>query len=111
MRPTRAGPQDRRNWHHWIVAKDPETGKPYLIAGGRTEDEARQKGLEMLGGTDFEVRRLPTVSLAAASSMVKGRRLEKTKSLHKATERLGHDRSLRRALRKRQRHIQRRIFL
>jgi len=87
-----------RNWYFWLVAKDPESGKPYLIAGGKTEEEARQKGLEMLGGigADFNIRRLPTISLAAASSMIKGRRLEKTKSLRKATERLGHNRSLRR---------------
>jgi hypothetical protein len=89
--------QDRRNWYYWLIAKD-ENGKPYLIAGGKTEEDARQKGLEMLSGQglDFEVRRLPTTSLPTASSMIKGRRLEKTKSLGKATEKLGHDRSLRR---------------
>lgn len=83
-----------REEYYWITAVDPETGKPYLIAGGRTEDEARQKGLETLGGLDFLIRKLPTTNLARASSLLKGDRLEKTKSLHKAAERLGHERSL-----------------
>lgn len=99
MTHTRSG-EDRRNWHWWIVTKDPETNKPYLLPGGRTEQEARQKGLEQLGGVDFELRRFPTTSIERASAMLKGRRLEKTRSLHKATERLGHTRSLRRAQRK-----------
>lgn len=99
----RPQPQDRkRNWYYWITAKDPETGKPYLIAGGKTEEEARQKGLEMLGGIDFNIRRLPTISMAAASSMIKGHRLEKSKDLRKATERLGHNRTLRRRQNRRQ---------
>jgi len=99
----RLQPQDRkRNWHYWITAKDPETGKPYLIAGGRTEEEARQKGLEMLGGIDFNIRRLPTINMAAASAMIKGRRLEKGKNLRKATERIGHNRTLRRRQRRKQ---------
>lgn len=95
---------DKRSWYYWLVAKDPESGKPYLIAGGKTEEEARQKGLEMLSGQgiDFEVRRLPTINIGAASSMIKGRRLERTKSLKRATERLGHDRTLRGRMRKRQ---------
>lgn len=94
MKPERG---DRHNWYYWLVAKDSE-GKPYLIAGGKTEEEARQKGLEMLSGQgiDFTIRRLPTINIAAASSMIKGQRLEKTKSLNKATEKLGHDRSVRR---------------
>lgn len=95
--------RDHRNWYYWIVTKDPDTGKPYLLPGGKTEQEARQKGLEQLGGLDFELRRFPTTNMAAASAMLKGRRLEKTQSLHKATERLGHNKSLRRAQRKRTR--------
>jgi len=101
---------ERRNWYYWIVTKDPDTGKPYLLPGGKTEQEARQKGLEQLGGIDFELRRFPTVDLAKASSMLKGRRLEKTKSLHKAVERLGHSRSLKRSQQKRQRKIQSKVF-
>lgn len=93
--------RDKRNWYYWIVARDPVSQKPYLLPGGKTEQEARQKGLEQLGNIDFNLRRLPTVNMAAASSMLKGHRLERTKSLHKATEKLGHNRSLRRAQRKR----------
>lgn len=97
---------DRRNWYWWIVTKDPESEKPYLLPGGKSEQEARQKGLEQLGGIDFNLRRFPTIDLAKASAMLKGKRLEKTKSLHKAVERLGHSRSLKRSQQKRQRKIQ-----
>jgi hypothetical protein len=85
----------------WITATDPENGKPYLIFGGNTEDEARQKGLEMLSGIDFNVRRLPTRDLGRASSMLKGKKLEDTHSLHKASERLGHERSIKRRTQRR----------
>ncbi len=90
--------------YYWIVAIDPESGKPYLISGGPTEDEARQKGLEMLAGVDFEVKSLPTRNLARASSLIKGDRLESTHSLHKSSERLGHDRSVARMRQRRQQH-------
>lgn len=85
----------------WITATDPDSGKPYLIAGGRTEDEARQKGFEMLGGIDFQLKQLPTRNLQRASSLLKGNRLEETKSLHKAAERLGHERTLKNRLNRR----------
>lgn len=98
--------EDRRNWYFWIVTRDPDTGKPYLLPGGKTEQEARQKGLEELGGIDFELRRFPTTSLERASAMLKGRRLEKTKSLHKSVERLGHTRTLRRQQKKRARRAE-----
>lgn len=83
-----------REEYWWITASDPETGKPYLIAGGRTEDEARQKGLETLGGADFQLRKLPTRSLPRASSLIKGNRLEKTHSLRKAAEPIGHEKGI-----------------
>ena len=83
---------DRRNYY-WLSAQD-ETGKSYLVYGGITEDEARQKGFEMLGGVDFEIKRLPTRNLATASSMLKGNRLEQTHSLREAGKRMGHNRSL-----------------
>lgn len=85
-----------REEYYWITAVDPDTGKPYLIAGGNTEEIARQKGLEMLGGLDFRIRKLPTRSLSHASSLLKGNRLEKTHSIHKAAERLGHEKSVKR---------------
>lgn len=96
-----------REEYWWITAVDPETRKPYLIAGGLKEEEARQKGLEMLGGIDFQLKKLPTRNLARASSLLKGDRLEQTRSLHKAAERIGHDRSLHRRLREqRKRRLQ-----
>jgi hypothetical protein len=89
----------RRYW--WIICKDPDTGKPFLIAGGDTESEARQKGMEMLGGIDFEIRDLPTRNLARASSIIRGGRLEDTHDLRQAKEKLGHNRSLCKLMRKR----------
>jgi len=91
--------RESQYWY-WLVCADPETGKHFLVAGGRTEDEARQKGMEVLGGVDFQIKRLPTRNLARASSLLKGNRLESTHSLKQASERLGHDRSLRRRRRK-----------
>jgi hypothetical protein len=91
----------KRHYYYWLLCTDPDTHKPFLIGGGNTEDECRSKGLEMLAGIDFEIRRLPTRNLARASSLIRGVRLEDTHSLHKASEKLGHDRSLSRMKRRR----------
>lgn len=91
-----------RKTYYWLTAHD-EDGKPYLIYGGATEDEARQKGLEELGGVDFEIRKFPTRNLARASSMMKGHKLSTEHSLKKASARLGHDKSLSRTKRKEKR--------
>ena len=91
-----------RRYYYWLLARDPETGKSSLIYGGATESDARQKGLEMLSGIDFDIKRLQTRNLATASSMIRGKRLEQTHSLRKASERLGHDKSVRRMQRKKQ---------
>lgn len=88
-------------YHYWLVCNDPDSGKPYLIYGGQTEEEARQKGLEMLSGVDFEIKRLPTRNLQRASSLLKGNRLEQSHSLREASKRLGHDKSLNRLRRRR----------
>lgn len=87
----------------WLVAKD-EQGKTVLIFGSdRSEDEARQKGLEMLGGLNFDIKRLPTRNLARASSLLKGNRLERTHSLKDATRKLMHERGLRQDRKRRRR--------
>ena len=91
---------DERRKYYWITATDPESGKPYLVFGGSTEDEARQRGLELLGGIDFQLKPLPTRNLSRASSLLKGNRLEQTHSLQKASEKLGHTKSLKRMRRK-----------
>ena len=91
----------RRQKHYWLVCVD--DGKPYLIYGGLTEDAARQKGLEILGGIDFQVKMYATTDTDTASSMHRGKRLEETHSLSTARERLGHDRSLRRMQRRKSR--------
>ncbi len=85
--------ESRRNYS-WLVCQDPDTHKPFLIAGGNSEEDCRQKGLELLGGIDFEIKGLPTRNLSKASSLLKGNRLEETHSLHKASEKLGHEKSL-----------------
>jgi len=85
--------KESRRKYYWLVCQS-DDGKVFLIAGGRTEEEARQKGLEMLSGIDFEIRGLPTTNLQSASAMVRGKRLEDTHSLNRARQRLGHDRSL-----------------
>ena len=93
---------ESRRKYYWLVCKDPDSGKVFLIAGGDTEEEARSKGLEMLGGIDFEIRPLSTRNLQSASSMVRGKRLKDTHSLHKAKERLGHNKSLDRLKKRRE---------
>jgi hypothetical protein len=81
--------------YYWIVARD-ETGKTYLVFGSdQSEELARQKGLEMVG-TDFEIKDLPTRDMGRASSMMRGNKLEKTHSLKKASQRIGHEKSIKR---------------
>lgn len=85
-----------RKQYYWIVARDPDTNKPYLIFGSdRDEASARQKGLEMLGGLDFEIKCYPTKDLGSASAYFRGKRLEHGAGLKASTQRIGHDRSLR----------------
>jgi len=82
--------------YFWLVSKD-EGGKTFLIFGSdRSEDDARQRGLELLSGAYFEVKQLPTKDLSRASSLLKGNRLERTRSLKEASKRLGHEKSLKR---------------
>ncbi len=82
------------HYHYWLVCKD-ETGKTFLLYGAEDETSCRQKGLEILGGLDFRIERLPTRNQQRASSLLKGNRLEQTHSLKRASQRLGHDRGLR----------------
>lgn len=83
-----------RRDYYWLVCRDPDTGKPYLIKGGDSETEAREKGLEMLSGIDFEIKALPTRDTSAASAMIRGKRLEDTHDLRSARQKLGHERSI-----------------
>lgn len=87
--------EDSRRKYYWLTTVSPE-GKHFLIFGGSTEEEARARGLEQLAGVDFQIKLLPTRDLGRASSLLKGNRLEKTHSLRKAGERIGHERSIRR---------------
>ena len=87
-----------RRYYFWIVAQD--QGRPYLVFGGADEEESRRKGLELLGGLDFELKRYPTRNLSQASAFYRGVRLGTTHSLHDASKRIGHNRSLTRLKRR-----------
>jgi len=94
-----------KQYHLWIAARD-EHGKPYLIYGCPDRDgesACRDKGIEMLGGLDFEIKRYPTSNLAQASAFHRGKRLERGEGLHASTQRLGHERSVARRLERRRR--------
>ena len=95
-----------RSYHFWIVSRDPDTGKPYLIYGcsdREGESACREKGIEMLGGLDFNIVRYPTRNLAEASAFHRGKRLEKGEGLRASTQRLGHEKSIARRLERRRR--------
>jgi hypothetical protein len=88
-----------RQYHWWIISKD-ETGRPYVIYGAPDfgssggEDVARTKAFDMLGGIDFELKRLATRNLDAARAFIAGSRLEKGMGLRESTRRQGHEKSL-----------------
>lgn len=81
-----------KRYYYWLVAQS--DGKPYLVFGGDDETSARQKGLELLGGLDFELKKYPTRDLGAASAFFRGKRLDETHSLRESSKRIGHNRSL-----------------
>ena len=93
-----------RQFHFWISTIDPETGKRYLIYGcperGGGENEARQKGMEMLSGLDFKLHRFPTMDKDSASAMLRGKRISAGQPLGEVSRRIGHERSLRRLKRR-----------
>jgi len=93
-----------REYHLWIATRD-ESGKPYLIYGCSDRDgesACRDKGIEMLGGLDFEIKRYPTRNLSEASAFHRGKRLERGEGLRASTQRLGHEKSVaRRSARRR----------
>ena len=71
-------------------------GKPFLLYGGMTFDEANEHGLEMLAGVDFQIKKLPTRNISQASRMCKYGTLANTHNIVRARERLGHDRTIKR---------------
>jgi len=91
-----------REYHYWIYALDGD--KPYLVyacPAREGENKARIKGLELLAGVDFTIKRLPTRDVGKASQMIKGStRLPETHSLKESTRRIGHNKSLKRRLRR-----------
>lgn len=89
-----------RRIYYWIYTQD-ETGRPYLLGKEGSEEQARQKGLELLAGGDFKIIPLPTSDYNRASAMIKGKRLESSHSLRESTRRIGRDKSFRRLFRRR----------
>ena len=88
------GQAKSRRQYWWLVTHD-ETGKRYLVFGSALgEEDARQRGFEILGGVDFEIKQYPTSDISAASQMLRGKRLEQTHSLTEAGKRIGHTKSL-----------------
>lgn len=84
-------------YYYWLVTREPDTGKPMLIFGSdKTEEDARQRGMELLGGLNFSIKRLPTRNISQASACVRGARLDKTHNLRTANQRQGHEKSLER---------------
>ena len=81
-------------YHYWLTGV--AGGKRFLIYGADNEDRAREKGLELLSGIDFTIKRLPTRDIRSASRQVKGYKLEETHDLGIATKRLKHKRIKRR---------------
>lgn len=95
----------RRREYWWIVTRD-EDGRPHLVFGSDiSEEDARQKGLEMLGGMDFLIKKYPTRDTDMASAFFRGKRLENGEGLKRASQRIGHERSVKRLLRKRDRRF------
>ena len=79
----------------WLGARDGD--EDFLIFGSATsEEDARQKGLELLGGTDFVIKKLGTRDRSTASALWKGHKLEKTHSLHTARQKLLHEKGIKR---------------
>ena len=91
-----------RQMHYWIVAQS-EEGKPYLVYGGIDENSCRQKGLEMLGGLDFNIKAFPTRDMATASAMLRGVRLDRGLGLRRSAQRQGHERTIKRDILRRRR--------
>lgn len=89
----------RGKYYYWIVTQD--QGRPYLIFGGPDEEEARRKGLELLGGLDFKLVRYRTSQLSQASAFYRGARLESGLGIRESSRRQGHERSLDRLRRRR----------
>ena len=85
----------RKNYW-WLICRDSE-GKPYLVFGSeRSEDDARQKGIEMNLGDfgDFEIKRFPTRDKGEASAYYRGKRLERGDGIDAAKQRIGHEKSI-----------------
>lgn len=84
----------KRRRYYWIIVHSPDEGDTLIFGSEQSLEDARSRGLAMLPDIDFEIRDFPTRDLAAASSLYKGKKLETTHSLHKAKQRLVHEKGL-----------------
>ena len=63
---------ERRVEHYyWCVGRD-ELGKPYLVKGGKTPEDAAKRGYEIIPN-DFKVVDYPTTNLKVANQYLKGK--------------------------------------
>ena len=84
-------------YHYWITCNDPETGKAFLlyaVPAREGETAARQRGFELLGSVDFELKKYPTMDRVRASAILRGKRQEQSHSLRESSRRIGHERSI-----------------
>lgn len=93
----------KSKYYYWIVTQD--QGRPYLIFGGADEEEARRKGLELLGGLDFRLVRYRTSQLSQASAFYRGERLENGLGIRESSRRQGHEKSVNRLREARRRRL------
>ncbi len=85
--------------YYWLVCHS--EGKVFLVFGSdKSEEDARNRGMELLSGVDFDIKKLPTRNQSRASALYRGVRLENTHSLKKSSQRLGHEKSITRLHRK-----------
>jgi len=93
-----------KEYHFWIETVDTENNdKPYLLyacPAREGENAARQRGMELLGGLDFQIKKYPTRDINTASAMLRGKRQEQTQSLGESGRRIGHSKSLKRLRRR-----------
>jgi len=65
-------------------------GHDYLLPGGETEQQAREKACRVLHGESYEIRAYKTRDLTEATRQYKHERLMKTKDIRQAVEPVKH---------------------
>lgn len=79
-----------RRDYYWISAIEKESGRLVVLGPYDTEDEANQVGFGAKLDGNFEVHQLGTIDKARATSEIKYKRFNQTKSLEQALRRAKH---------------------